>query len=141
MQECLSSYHLAFLVRRGSPYTSLFNQKIQRLVEAGFVSFWKDSSRYSLDLVNTIKLHKTGIKVRDVQLTLKNCYVWFLIALVGHFFAAIVFICEVLYSRRKKFTLKRHPQVVMVTSSTQTENKQKHPTYLTSVERRCPAKG
>lgn len=133
VQECISSYHVAFLVRRGWPYTSLFNQKIQRLVEAGFVSFWKESSRYSLDLISTTKLHKTGIKVRDVQLTVANCYVWFLIALVGLFFAAIVFVCEVLYSRRKKFTLKKHPQVVMVTSSTQTENKQKHPTYLTSV--------
>uniref|UniRef100_T1H116 Ionotropic glutamate receptor C-terminal domain-containing protein n=1 Tax=Megaselia scalaris TaxID=36166 RepID=T1H116_MEGSC len=62
VNECPRSYHSTFLVRKGWSFSPLFNRRIINLVESGLIDFWKESSKFALNLNSTIELHEHGIK-------------------------------------------------------------------------------
>ncbi|KAL5292459.1 hypothetical protein ACFFRR_011338 [Megaselia abdita] len=95
INECPTTYHSAYIVRRGWSHAEILNRKIQLLVETGFVRYWTEASRSALELKNWIAYHKRGIKARIVQLNLNNCWLWFIWMLGGNLVATSVFCYEV----------------------------------------------
>lgn len=93
IKQCPSAYHTTFIVRNKWQYSEVFNKKINRLIEAGLIDFWKESSKNALDLGSAIIFHKT-YKVRNIQLNFKSCWPFFLGLLVGSSLSTLVFIYE-----------------------------------------------
>lgn len=102
VNECPRSYHSTFLVRKGWSFSPLFNRRIINLVESGLVDFWKESSKFALNLNSTIELHEHGIKVRNIQFTFKNSWAWFVAMFVIHVTIILIFITEILWYKFKR---------------------------------------
>jgi hypothetical protein len=46
MRECISRYFISLGLAKKSPYTTAFNEKLVRLIEAGIVQHWKENIVY-----------------------------------------------------------------------------------------------
>lgn len=96
IQECPSTYHTTFIVRKQWTYSEIFNKKIVQLLEAGFIDFWKESSKDALDLGNAIALHRNQTE-RTIQLNLQSCSLFFLGLIAGATLSTLVFLYEYYY--------------------------------------------
>lgn len=92
VNECPSSYFVAYIVPKGSPFLPRINNVISKFFEAGFLSKWYD------DIFDGIVLatrKKNYAKNMEKSFNLKDVQVAFYILLIGILLAAIIFVLEI----------------------------------------------
>ncbi|XP_076638212.1 uncharacterized protein LOC143350184 [Colletes latitarsis] len=99
VDECPMNYRVSYVLRSNSPYEERVNFVLDRLKEAGLLTFWFDNMTYPLKIVKMKKLRQND---RTIQLTLEHYSLAFLLLFVGLLGSAIMFLVEVYTARRAK---------------------------------------
>jgi hypothetical protein len=107
VKECLVSYHLAYLLPKGSPYLPPINLLIRKILEAGLVIKWvKDGLSTSSSSSNNNEDNAKPFTIRDMLPA-------FLIFLAGILLSSLVFIYEMLKFKISQ-SMKRKKSVINI---------------------------
>lgn len=100
IEECLRSFYLAYIVKKGSALQPAFSYHVQRLFEGGFITFWYDFIEYAI----TTHRRYTRLITRNDQdaLSLIDLQIAFFILFVGLSLASFLFIFEIIVCGHKK---------------------------------------
>lgn len=90
--ECPRSYYLAYVVKKGWPFTKLFNQLIIRLFEAGFLTKWYKDTEMAIIAQNLIR--NPPIKENYKAYSMYDMQIGFYIIIVGSAFSCVILIVE-----------------------------------------------
>ncbi|XP_037912067.1 uncharacterized protein LOC119652196 [Hermetia illucens] len=101
IEECPRSYHLAFIVRKGWPFLTRFNEIVMRFSEAGFLFLWYEQAETAIILSERIKRLK-DLKDTLQAFSLEDMQTAFYILLIGLIFCTIIFFFELWLGRRKE---------------------------------------
>lgn len=103
IEECLRTFYLAYIVKKGSVLQPLFSSHVQRLFEGGLVAFWYDYIEYA------ITTHRRYIRLllqnEQHGLSLIDLQIAFFILSIGLVMASILFVIEIAVYRYKKRSL------------------------------------
>lgn len=95
IEECIRSFYLTYIVKKGSALYPSFSNHVQQLVEGGLVTFWYEYIGYA---ITTHRRFLRSTVTNDMQksLSLIDLQVAFIILFIGIFVAFILFIIEIL---------------------------------------------
>lgn len=100
IEECLRTFYLAYIVKKGSVLQPLFSIHVQRLFEGGFVTFWYDYIEHA------ITTHRRYIRLllqnEQHGLSLIDLQIAFFILFIGLLTSLILFVIEIAVYRYKK---------------------------------------
>lgn len=99
IEECLRTFYLAYIVKKGSILQPLFSIHVQRLFEGGFVTFWYD---YIECAITTHRRYKRLIlQNQQHRLSLIDLQIAFFILFIGLMMALTLFVFEIAFYRYK----------------------------------------
>lgn len=94
VNECPSSYFVAYIVPKGSPFLPRINNVITKFFEAGFPSKWYNDIFDGIILETRKKNYSQN---NEKPFNLKDVQVAFYILLIGFLIAAIIFLLELYF--------------------------------------------
>lgn len=99
LRECPRSYHMSYIVSKGSPYLRVFNHVIVRFKEAGLIKKW------SVDTVDAyITESRRGRESGSGKMkvfTLYDIQTAFYLLIIGLLMSSVVFLVEICLKKRK----------------------------------------
>lgn len=107
VRECPRRYLLGYLMPTGSPYLPYINEGIARLVEAGIVEHWKQTTTLEADVHSTLhgtNLRKTAAMNKEDPkvFSLKDLQLAFYMLTVGLSASVIIFSFEMIFRKMAK---------------------------------------
>lgn len=96
LSEKLGVYGVIFAVKRNSAFTKIFNDRLYRLQEAGFVDYWyaEVKEKYRLPYMDNFFSVYSNVLRKYSPLNLDKMYGSFFILLVGYFVSVVIFVSE-----------------------------------------------
>ncbi|RZB40727.1 Lig chan domain containing protein, partial [Asbolus verrucosus] len=98
--ECLTSYFIAYIVPKGSPFLNIFNYVIAKFIESGLTSKWYSDIVESVILEMLVTFFNT--QKLEIPFSLKDLKTAFYLLILGNFLATVVLIFEMLSFKKLK---------------------------------------
>lgn len=92
--ECPRSYYTAYVVKKGWPFTDIFNGFLIQLFEAGLLNKWYKDTENAIIAQNLIE-KPVGGESNFKAYSLYDMQIAFYILIVGHFISGLTLILEV----------------------------------------------
>jgi hypothetical protein len=95
INECLTTFLMTYVVRKGSAFLTVFNNVIAKVVESGLTVKWNNDIVDSLAIEKIISLSRNRTRVKSFSLY--DVQSAFYLIIIGYIFAILLFLCEMLY--------------------------------------------
>jgi hypothetical protein len=95
INECLTTFLMTYVVRKGSAFLTVFNNVIAKVVESGLTVKWNNDIVDSLAIEKIINLSRNRTRVKSFSLY--DVQSAFYLIIIGYIFAILLFLCEMFY--------------------------------------------
>jgi hypothetical protein len=95
INECLTTFLMTHVVRKGSAFLTVFNNVITKVVESGLTVKWNNDIVDSFAIEKIISLSRNRTRVNSFSLY--DVQSAFYIIIIGYISSILLFMCEILY--------------------------------------------